>query len=174
VGEATHASVTLFRNSLTNLITNVTLSSSGAGIIRQRQNAANALSRGLEATLSRGWRDFRGQASYLYVDSQLVTGPWLAQVPRHQGSAELAYLHRNTLASIGVRAFSYQFDDDLNQFRLPGFAALELAVQQRLTKNLSARAAIDNLLDRTYYVAFTPTPNVGSPRLFRVGLRWSL
>jgi outer membrane cobalamin receptor len=173
VGEATHASVTVFRNALSGLITNVTLSSGPGGIVRQRRNAADALSRGLEASVSRGWREFRGQVSYLYVDSQLLTGPWLAQVPRHQGSAEITYLHKRTLASIGLRAYSYQFDDDLNQFRLPGFATVELAVDQRLTDNLSARVAFDNLLDRTYYVAFTPTPNTGSPRLYRVGLRWS-
>jgi len=83
------------------------------------------------------------------------------------------YPHHGTLASLGVRSYSYQFDDDLNQFRLPGFASVELAADQRLTKTLSARASIENVLDRQYYVGFTPTPTIGQPRLWRVGLRWS-
>jgi outer membrane receptor protein involved in Fe transport len=44
--------LTLFRNALEDLITNVTLSSTPALITRQRQNAAAALNRGIEA----GWR----------------------------------------------------------------------------------------------------------------------
>lgn len=173
IGEATHASITIYRNAMDNLITNVTLSTSPTSIIRQRQNAASALSRGVEATVSRNWRDFRGELSYMYVDSQMPNGLWLAQVPRHQGSAEVLYQHKRTLASIGVRSYSYQFDDDLNQFRLPGFATVELAVDQRLTRNLTARVAVDNLLDREYFVAFTPTPNIGSPLLYRVGVVWA-
>jgi outer membrane receptor for ferrienterochelin and colicin len=33
-------------------------------------------------------------------------------------------------------------------------------------------AAAENALDRQFYVAFTPTPNTGAPRLWRLGLRW--
>jgi outer membrane receptor protein involved in Fe transport len=44
--------------------------------------------------------------------------------------------------------------------------------RQRIVKSLSADVAVENALDRTYYTAFTPTPNTGSPRLWRVGLRW--
>jgi outer membrane receptor protein involved in Fe transport len=94
-------------------------------------------------------------------------------VPKQQGTAQLAYSARSTLVSFGIRAFGLQFDDDLNQFRLPGYAALQLAAEQHLTKSLSAVATIENLLDRTYLVALTPFPNTGEPRLWRVGLRWS-
>ena len=172
VGESTRAGITVFRNSMDNLITNVTLKVANGAITRQRQNAASALSRGLEADVRRSWRDFRGQVSYMYVDSQLVTGPWLQQVPRHQGSAQLMYQRGGTLASMGVRSYSYQFDDDLNQFRLPGYAAVELVVVRKLRGGLSARGSIENLLDRQYLTALTPTPTIGSPRLWRVGLRW--
>jgi outer membrane receptor protein involved in Fe transport len=33
-------------------------------------------------------------------------------------------------------------------------------------------AEVENLLDRIYYVQFSPTPNTGTPRFFRFGLRW--
>ena len=80
---------------------------------------------------------------------------------------------KSTLISGGIRAFGLEFDDDLNQFKLPGYAALEMSAEQHITKKLSAVASVENLLDRTYLVALTPSPNTGEPRLWRVGLRWS-
>ena len=74
--------------------------------------------------------------------------------------------------SLGVRAFGLQFDDDVNQFLLPGYATLQLAAQQRITHNLFAQVSFENLLDRQFLVALTPMPNIGAPRLWRIGLRW--
>ena len=82
------------------------------------------------------------------------------------------YQRGGTVASAGVRSFASQFEDDVNQFLLPGFATVQAYVQQRLVRNLSALIEFENLLDRQYYTAFTPTPNIGAPRLFRIGLRW--
>jgi outer membrane receptor protein involved in Fe transport len=172
MGESSTLRVTAYRNSLDNLITNVTLSSTASAIVRQRQNAAAALSRGVEAGYERRYRDWKGQVGYLFVDSRYATGPRVAQVPKHQGSAQLSYRRGGTAASLGVRTYAYQFDDDLNQFRLPGYAVMEIAASRRLAASLSAEAAFDNLLNHQYYTAFTPTPNIGQPRLWRVGLRW--
>jgi len=171
VGESSRASLTFYRNSLDSLITNVTLQG-GANIIRQRQNAAAALSRGIEATVRRDFGPVRGEISYLFADSRFSTGFRISQVPRNQGSARLTYQHKGTLVSAGVRAFSLQFDDDVNLFVLPGFATAQAEVSQRLTSQLTVRAGFENVLDRQYIVALTPTPNTGSPRLWRIGLRW--
>jgi outer membrane receptor protein involved in Fe transport len=65
-----------------------------------------------------------------------------------------------------------QFEDDINLFRLPGFATVQFTLQQRLTRSLSAIAGFENLLDREYLTGFSPTPTIGAPRLWRVGLRW--
>jgi outer membrane cobalamin receptor len=172
IAENFSARVTAFRNSLDGLITNVTLSSAPNQIVRRRANAADVIGRGIEAELRRRWRDFSGGLEYLYADSRYATGLRVPQVPKHQGSARVQYLRGGTLASIAVRSYAYQFDDDLNNFRLGGYATLELMLRRRLAKSLSAEAAVDNALDRTYYAAFTPTPNIGAPRLWRVGLRW--
>ena len=150
----------------------MTLSSAPNSIVRQRQNAAAALSRGVEAQFERKFRDWRADLQYLFVDSRYVTGYRIAQIPKHQGSARASYQHGGTMASLGVRSYAYQFDDDLNQFRLPGYAVVEFAARRRLAASLSAEAAIDNLLDHQFYTAFTPTPNIGQPRLWRIGLRW--
>ena len=172
-GELTHASLTFYRNELDKLITNVTLQT-GANVIRQRRNAAAALSRGIEAGVTHEFGPVRAQISYLFADSRFNNGPRISQVPRHQGSAQLNYLHKGTLVSAGVRSFSYQFDDDLNLFVLPGFATVQADLSQRISPRVTVRAAFENLLDRQYLVAFSPTPNIGAPRLWRIGIRWSM
>ncbi len=170
--ESTRLSVTAFRNYLDRLITNVTLASAPNSITRQRQNAAAAIAQGVEATARRGWRAWRGEASYLFSGSRYEAGARVPQVPRHQGSAQLSYLRRGTLASAGVRSFSYQFEDDLNQFLLPGFATVQVMARQQLKRGFSAQVAFENLLNREYVTGFSPTPTIGAPRLWRAGLRW--
>jgi outer membrane receptor protein involved in Fe transport len=103
----------------------------------------------------------------------LGNGQRIPQIPKQQGTAQLTFNARSTSIAAGIRAFGLAFDDDLNQFLLPGYASVGFSAQQRLTKNLSAVASVDNLLDRTYLVALTPSPNIGQPQLWRVGLKWS-
>jgi outer membrane cobalamin receptor len=171
--EGTQVSLTLFRDDLENLIDNATLRITPALILRQRSNFSGGFSRGIETNVLHHWIRWRAQAGYLFADARLTTGQRIPQVPKQQGTAQLTYGAKSTLISLGIRAFGPQFDDDLNQFKLPGYAALQFAAEQHLTKNLSALAAIENLLDRTYLVALTPFPNTGEPRLWRVGLRWT-
>jgi outer membrane cobalamin receptor len=172
-GESTRISFTAFRNELGNLIDNATLTTSPSLILRQRQNFPSALSRGLEASINRRWNHWRAEAGYMYADARLSTGQRIPQVPKQQGTAQVLFTAKSTLISGGLRALGLIFDDDLNQFLLPGFASLGLSAEQRLTNNLSAVASVDNLLDRTYLVALTPNPNIGQPQMWRVGLKWS-
>jgi outer membrane receptor protein involved in Fe transport len=78
------------------------------------------------------------------------------------------------MAAASVRATSSQFDDDLNQFLLPGFAVVQLLVRQQLFPRLTASVDVTNLLNRTFYTAFTPTPNIGDPRIIEGGLIWKM
>ena len=172
IGENSTFRVTAYRNSLDGLITNVTLSSSPTAIVRQRANAAAAVSRGVETEFVERFHNFTGELKYLYVESRYVTGFRVAQIPKHQGTAQLTYQRHGTFASAGLRSYSYQFDDDLNAFRLPGFASVQSVVRQHLVRSLSAEVTLENALDRQFYTAFTPTPNIGAPRQWRVGLRW--
>jgi outer membrane cobalamin receptor len=172
-GEATRISLTLFRNDLENLIDNATLQTSQTLITRKRMNFPSALSRGIEAGINHRWRHWTAEAGYLFADARLAGGARIPQVPKQQGTAQLTYGFKSTLISAGVRAFGLAFDDDLNQFLLPGYAVLQVLAEQHLTQKLSVVASVENLLDRTYLVALTPSPNTGEPRLWRVGLRWS-
>ncbi|MBM3811871.1 MAG: TonB-dependent receptor [Acidimicrobiia bacterium] len=171
-GEATRASFTFFRSSMSNIITNVTLSTSPNQIIRQRQNAASALARGLEADLRHRWRNWQAELGYLYVESRFSNRLRIPQVPKHQGSAQFTYSRKDTLASFGVRSAGLQFEDDLNRFLLPGFATAHISLQQRLHKGLSAVCVFENLFNREYWVGFSVIPAIGPPRLYRIGLRW--
>jgi outer membrane receptor protein involved in Fe transport len=174
VGETSTFRVTAYRNELNNLITNVTLSSTPTAIIRQRANAAAAVSHGVEADFRQRFHNMTGELHYLYSESRYVTGFRVAQAPKHQGTAQVLYQRPGTMVSAGVRVFSYQFDDDLNQFRLPGYATAQLVARQHIVRGLSGEFGLENALNRVFYTAFTPTPNTGSPRLVRVGLRWGL
>lgn len=171
--ERTRISFTLFHNDLNNLIDNATLSTSPTLILRQRMNFPSALSRGIETGVTHHWTHWIAEAGYQYADARLATGQVIPEVPKQTGTAQLTYSAKSTLISGGIRAFSLVFDDDLNQYLLPGYATLEFSAQQHLTKSFSVLASLDNILDRTYLVALTPNPNIGAPRLWRVGLRWN-
>lgn len=171
-GESTRGSVTFFRTSLTDLITNVTLLSTPTLIERQRQNAGSAMSRGIEANLTQRWREVRLEMAWLFSDGRFANGLRIPQVPRHAGNALLMWSKGRTLVSGGLRSFAAQYEDELNTFRLPGYATVQLAMRHNLTEQVSAQVSFENLLDRRFYTGFTPVPAIGAPRQWRAGLRW--
>ncbi len=173
------ASVTGFYNSLEQLITNVTRSITPSLITRQRDNAAAATVRGIEASAAKRWSHwpighFSIEGSWLLADSRFSSGERIPQVPRNQGSALATWNSKGTLITAGLRASSLQFEDDRNLFTLPGYAVLHFTLRQRLPKGLSAHLAIENALDRQVLVGYSPVPQTGAPRLLRAGIRWNL
>lgn len=161
-----------FYQDIGDLITNVTLSSTPAAVVRQRRNAAAATSRGIEAQIEKRVKQFRFEASYLLVDSRYATRERLPQVPKNQGSALLSWYGKKTLVTVSMRTAALQFEDDRNTQLLPGFALFQLTARQELGHGLKATLAIENLGDRQILTGFTPFPQTGGPLLFRVGLRW--
>jgi outer membrane cobalamin receptor len=172
--ERTTLSATAFQNSLSGLVTNVTRSVTPSLVTRQRDNAASALSRGVELSATHRRGPWLAQASWLFADSSFSTSSRLPQVPRNQGSALLTWTRGQSLVSGGLRASSLQFEDDLNTFILPGFAVWHLSASHHLGGPVSATVAIENAFNRAYLAGFTPTPMLAAPRLWRAGLRFSL
>jgi outer membrane cobalamin receptor len=172
MGETRRLSVTGFRNSLEDLITNVTLSTTPALTTRQRQNAAAAVTHGVEANLRQSWRHWRGELAWLFADSRYATGLRIPQVAKQQGSATLSWLGDKTFVSAGLRAYSLQFEDDLNTLPLAGYSTMQFTVRRQLVRSLTARFDMENALDHQYLTGRTPAPQIGAPRLYRVGLRW--
>ncbi len=175
VGEKRSLHVTAYRNSLDDLISNITLRATPALITRQRANAQQALARGVEFSARQRWGDhWNAELQYAFVDSRFANGARLPQVARNQGSLQLGYQRKGTLLAGGVRSYSSQFEDDLNSRsqRMGGFASVQLQAKQKLWASLYATVAIENLLDRQYITGYTPAPQIGPPRLWRAGLRW--
>jgi outer membrane receptor protein involved in Fe transport len=171
---------TVFWHSIDDLIGNATIATTPVPR-RRRANFGTATGRGVEIEVQRAFRRLRLEAAYLYVDSQVEipasafadgSQRWMPQTPRHQGSCQLLYSTGETLLSGGIRSYDAQFEDDLNQLVLPGFATVQLLLQRRLGQGFSALLAVENLLNRTYLAGFTPEPTTGTPRLWRVGLKW--
>jgi outer membrane receptor protein involved in Fe transport len=166
----------LFYNTIEDLVGNVTVSTTPTLVTRRRANLNSATTKGAELELQKVFRHIRLQGSYLFVDAQVTSIDLrIAQVPKHQGSAQLLYYAGRTMASLGIRSFAYQYEDDLNSrgLILPGFATLQFLVRQRLVHGFSAMLAVENLLDRQYYSGRSAaTPTLGAPRLWRAGLRW--
>lgn len=172
LGETRRLGITFFRNEMSNLITNVTLSTTPQLITRQRRNAAAADSRGVEVELRQRWRSWNGELSYLFAESRFRSRERLPQIPKHQGSGQVSYARGRTTATFGMRSFGMQFEDDRNLFRLPGFAVFHVTARQRFVHGVSVHAAFENMFNRTFLVGFSPTPNIGAPRLWRAGMRW--
>jgi len=171
-GENVRAGVSAFHNEVKNVVTNVTLLTTPAQIIRQRRNAAQARSRGVEADVQHRWRGWRSELSYLFADSRFTTRLRVPQVPKHHGSAQVTWSSTRTFVTGGVRSHALQFEDDLNRLVLPGFAAVHVTLRQQIRAGLSAQLVFENLLDREYWTGFTTIPATGPPRLWRAGLRW--
>ena len=165
---AAKLSATLFTGRLDNAIANVTIAQgpgvfpgvgfvSAAGSYRRRENLDHIRSRGVEfgAETTRG--PFDASFSYSLVDAKVrdralgaaLNGLRPAQVPRHQGSATIAYVGPKQLRlSLTARAVSRQYEDDLNQRALAGAVTFDgfaaLPVSRRLTLALRG----ENLFDR--------------------------
>jgi len=116
------ASITGFRSIVRDAIANVTTSVVGSAITRQRQNAGEAHSAGVEldASANTKWLRLRGSATILDArfrksKEPALEGNWLPQVPRvsFAGTADLL-LPGRVVASLVVHKVSTQFDDDRN------------------------------------------------------------
>lgn len=166
------ASLSGYYSTLDDLITNVTRSVTPSLITRQRDNAGRATVRGMEAGAQYRRSAFSLLTSWLLADSRFNTGERIPQVPRHQGSALLSWNRRGTLVTAGLRASTLQFEDDRNLFALPGFAVLQFTLRQSLPRAVFFLFAVENALDRRIVTGYSPTPQTGTPRLVRAGLRW--
>ncbi len=172
IGETRRLGITAYRNEMSDLITNVTLTTTPTLITRQRRNADSAVTRGVEIAARQNWRMFQAEVSYLFAESRFARGLRLPQIPKHQGNAQLNFQHKGTFIATGIRSFALQYEDDRNTLRLPGFASVQVMLRQKLMKRLSFTMAFENLLDREYLTGLGVVPNIGPPRLIRAGLRW--
>ncbi|HEV2720931.1 MAG TPA: TonB-dependent receptor [Thermoanaerobaculia bacterium] len=157
---------TLFSMTTDDTISNVTLSTTPSLITRQRQNQGSSRSRGLELDADRRLgNDWRLSAGWLFADAALSTGRHTPQVPRNTATLQATW--RDSLG-LQARWSSRQFDDDLNQFPLRGYTAVDLFASRGLVY-----AAVENVTNSRIEAGATPVVTLGQPRALRVGLRWT-
>lgn len=157
-------------------IVNVTLASSGAVILRERQNAARIRATGaeLETEIRVSPRvTITGAAAY--TDSIFASGPLaglrVPQVARQQYALGGRAVKGPLRLSAEWRYIGRQFDDDRNVFALNGSAVVDARAGWRIGKRVEVFAAMENALDEEQDVGRTPLRTLGLPRTTRVGVR---
>ena len=172
-----------FWNHLDNAITNVTVSSTPALITRQRRNAGTIRAAGVEFEEElKVSSSVALSFSQAFIDSKFaeavepgLTGKKVPQVPAASASFGARYMAPGgIIATGGVRAFSGQYDDDLNTLRLDAAGIVDLHVSKAIGRRVEIFGAVENLGDTEYEVGKTPVTTVGLPRTFRGGIRADL
>jgi outer membrane receptor protein involved in Fe transport len=157
-------------------ITNVTLSASGATIVRERQNAARIRAAGIELEAeARISPQLVVTAAASFTDSVFAAGALdslrVPQVPR----AHHAIGVRGSFGALRLsgewRFIGRQFDDDRNLFELDRSAMVDARAGWPVTTRIELFAAMENVLDAEQDVGRTPLRTLGLPRASRVGLR---
>ena len=174
---------TAFTTTVTNPVVSVTLAQTPSLITRQRQNLGKTRSNGVELDFEANLlKNLQISTGYLLVDARVVSFPgnaslvdkFLPQIARQQFTFQTFYRPAKYSFGLQGRILGRQFDDDQNQFRLRPFLTLDLFASRRLGKNLEIFAAAENIFNKRYDIALTPTLNIGEPRAVRVGLRFNL
>lgn len=176
---------TWFDNRMKNPISNVTII---PNVRQQRQNLGRTRIRGIQTDVEyRFGRDWRAGAGYVFNRARVtendsdpdLVGKFLQQVPKNRGSLSLSYSNpRYITASVNAIFVGRQFDDDQNirtqpgatEPGLPAYGVVELSVIRAIGGNVDVFLTAQNLLDKEYYVQFSPT-TIGSPRLVTGGVR---
>ena len=170
------ARVLAFWSRIDDAIVNVTLSSAGATIIRERQNAARIRAAGAELELdARLFGNVSLTASSSYTNSIFVAGPLdglrVPQVPRTHHSLGARALVGAMRLSAEWRYIGRQFDDDRNVFSLDRSSMVDARAGWRVTRGFEIFAAVENALDAEQDVGKTPFRTIGLPRTSRIGFR---
>lgn len=181
---ATAARATGFYNRLTDAVTNVTISTTPALVLRERQNTDTVRAAGVELEL-----DVRPVPSLSVTGTAVLTashfvespaqpdieGNRVPQVPAWQLGASLTWTDTRVATIVThVRAWGMQYDDDQNQLELRSYATVDLSATRSLARGLHLFVAVENLFDVEYDVGRTPVRTVGWPRSLRVGVRYAL
>lgn len=188
-------SVTYFHAVLKDAVTNVTVQTTPGqnaalgvfvpvgGVLRQRQNIDRITTDGLEANItSMLSNDVQLSVSYLYASPNVTRSPQqptlqglrLAQVPRHQGTAQLTWSPDERVdLSAQLRGTTGQFDDDLNTRTLRGYVVADVTSEIKLTPDARLVLAVENAFDRTVEAGRSADGiiSVATPRTARLGLR---
>ncbi|MGB2666359.1 MAG: TonB-dependent receptor [Candidatus Acidiferrum sp.] len=172
-----------FWSDIADPVANVTLSTTPALILREKENLGVTQARGFELSgLLQVTSKIQITGSYLFVNSIVLTyaanpalqGNFLPQVPQNQFSFQVSYLGNKWTAGMQARFLGNQFDDDQNLLPLGRAFSLDGQVSRKLGKGTSVFFAVQNLTDDRFGIEATPVLLVGPPIFVRGGVRFTL
>ena len=176
--------VTGFSTRLSDAITNVTVSSTPALTVRERQNTDTVRASGLEIEA-----EFRPHPTLTITGMAVLTasrfvetpaqpalaGNLIPQVPRYQLGGSLTWVDPRWLTlTASARMSGAQFEDDLNTLELRRFVVADVSATREVVRRLQVFCAVENLFNAEYDTGRTPTRTIGWPRTARVGIRFYL
>jgi iron complex outermembrane recepter protein len=194
---------TWYDNRVRNPVSNVTIATN----TQQRQNLGRTRVQGLQTDLEyRVGTTWRFTGGYLFNDARVrefdanpalvnncrgIAGEacFLAQVPRHRGSFQVAYTEpRFVSLALGMQFMGLQYDDDQNvrgvpsngctvatfapcaNPGLPGYTLVDVTASRAFGRSLEVFFGVQNIGNVEYYVQTYPT-TIGTPRLVNGGVR---
>jgi outer membrane receptor protein involved in Fe transport len=162
-------------------VASVAVSSTPTTQLLQRQNLGQLESRGLTAefeleptsflTFTGGYQYAVSTVTKFQVDPTLV-GKWTAEVPRNTATLQTR-LHKQRVGilSVDLRTSGQAFDDSANQFKLDGYAQVDLYAEHDFGRRWQIYSSVQNLLNSEVQAGRTPLLTLGAPRIVSVGVR---
>lgn len=177
-GSPVRVRAVLFWMEVRDAIGNRTLSSTPSLVTRRRENFGTTRSRGVEIDADARWRKFTLTAGYLFSDASVISAPAspdllgarVPQVPRHQGTLQVAWRAGALTAALAARSGGRQFEDDQNLLPLRGFLAADLFLSGTFGI-VEPYVSIENIANSRIEAGRTPATTLAAPRSARVGAR---
>ena len=162
-------------------VASLTLSSTPTSTLFQRQNLGQLRSEGFSAEwelrpagflmVTGGYQYANSTVTKFQTDPTLV-GKWTPQVPRNMASLQMRMERdRWGVLSVDLRTSGQQFDDSANQFRLAGYAQVDLYAERAFGNRFRVYGSAQNLLNQPVQAGRTPLLTLGAPRIVSVGIR---
>jgi outer membrane receptor protein involved in Fe transport len=159
----------------------VTLSSTPTSTLLERENLGQLTSKGVTAelemrparylTVTSGYQFAISTVTKFQADPTLV-GKWTPQVPRNSASLQMRFERsRLGVLSVDLRTSGQQYDDSANQFRLAGYAQVDLYAEHVFRRRWTLYATTQNLLNQPVEAGRTPLLTLGAPRTVLAGIR---
>lgn len=190
--------LTLFRNTVEDLVQNITRGQTGdlpgmvepCGLLapnetcRELDNVGEMQATGLEIEADyRPSPDWELQLSYLYNDTEITRAPdnpqlvgnRVRQAPEHSLTARVRHAGPWFDSSLLARYVGERYEDDLNRLEVDGFLLFDLRFSRRLSESAELFLAIENLFDEEYEIKVENNGSIeiGRPRFAGIGLRFS-
>ena len=182
--------LTVFRNTVEDLIQNITRGSSGdapeyiepCGLIgpnetcRELDNVGEMRATGLELeTVYRPSSHWLLQLSYLYNDTEITRAPdnpqlvgnRVRQAPEHSFTARVRNSNRWFDTSLLARYVGQRYEDDLNKLEVDDFLLFDLYFSRQVNDRTELFLSVENLFDEEYEIRVENNGSIeiGRPRI---------